>query len=501
MADSTLNVHIVTDGATYTPAAMDLADHFRTIAANWWRILLISTIVGAGVYGWSTSQDPTYVGMQLINLTPEVDQGQGIDQATIEIRLSEKKFLLETYELALKAVNDSKLTVSAAELRSGLTIVQNPLSGNILIKSSANTRQLAMAQAGAYGAALERSSIEAAQIDNDRKIKDAETGIAFLKNALSNGVLPAGSPAADEATKALEAQEASLVFLRLPTGKYGVVRLIGTPVLDNSGEPVAPKPIRDGILAFLVAFVVAAESFVVTRALSDRVSKATDVEAITALTGLPVLALVPRGRGPEVVEAFRTLRTNLMFLEGNNRPRTIAILSPNPAAGKSFCAIHLAESAVGVDAHVVLVDADLRRPVLHQRLRTDREPGLADALRGMPLSQTLHRVDGHSNLKLMPSGAPVTDTVAALGGRAFRGVLDSLETAELIIVDTPPGAGYADALAVAAHCDAALLVLDAETTRKRTTKQFIAALDRTGASLIGVVLNGATVNKRDTYER
>ena len=101
----------------------------------------------------------------------------------------------------------------------------------------------------------------------------------------------------------------------------------------------------------------------------------------------------------------------------------------------------------------------------------------------------------------MPSGAPVTDTVAALGGRAFRGVLDSLETAELIIVDTPPGAGYADALAVAAQCDAALLVLDSETTRKRTTKQFIAALDRTGASLIGVVLNGATINKRDTYER
>ena len=101
----------------------------------------------------------------------------------------------------------------------------------------------------------------------------------------------------------------------------------------------------------------------------------------------------------------------------------------------------------------------------------------------------------------MPSGAPVADTVAALGGRAFRTVLDALDGAELIIVDTPPGAGYADALAVSAQCDAALLVLDSQNTRRRTTKQFIEALDRTGASLIGVVMNGATVNKRDTYER
>ena len=83
----------------------------------------------------------------------------------------------------------------------------------------------------------------------------------------------------------------------------------------------------------------------------------------------------------------------------------------------------------------------------------------------------------------------------------FRRVLDALDSAELVIVDTPPGAGYADALAVSAQCDAALLVVDAETTRRRTTKQFIAALERTGATLIGVVLNGATVNKRDTYER
>jgi Mrp family chromosome partitioning ATPase len=94
----------------------------------------------------------------------------------------------------------------------------------------------------------------------------------------------------------------------------------------------------------------------------------------------------------------------------------------------------------------------------------------------------------------------VTDTVAALGGRSLHAVLEALDDAELVIVDTPPGA-YADALAISAQCDAALLVLDAQTTRRRQTKQFLEALERTGASLIGVVVNGAQVSKRVTYER
>jgi capsular exopolysaccharide synthesis family protein len=211
--------------------------------------------------------------------------------------------------------------------------------------------------------------------------------------------------------------------------------------------------------------------------------------------------MVPRGRGPDVVEAFRTLRTNLMFLEGAGRPRTIAIVSPNPGAGKSFSAVHLAESAVAVDATVVLIDADLRRPVLHSRLRCEREPGLSNALRGAELQSTLHRVDGIPNLKLLPSGSAVNDTVGVLGGRAFRHVLDSLDAAELVVVDTPPGAVYADALAVAAQCDATLLVLDSKSTRRRAARTLIDSLERTGATLIGVVVNNAQVNRRDTYER
>jgi Mrp family chromosome partitioning ATPase len=156
---------------------------------------------------------------------------------------------------------------------------------------------------------------------------------------------------------------------------------------------------------------------------------------------------------------------------------------------------------VAVDAQVVLVDADLRRPVLHSRLRVNREPGLTDVLRGTPLAKAVHAVDSFQNLRVVPSGTAVSDTVGALGGRALHDVLEEIDDAELVIVDTPPG-DYADALAIAAQCDAALLVLDAQTTRRRSTKQFLEALERTGASLIGVILNNAPVSKRAaSYDR
>src|SRR4029079_10179978 len=105
--------------------------------------------------------------------------------------------------------------------------------------------------------------------------------------------------------------------------------------------PISPRPLRAGLLGFLVALVFVAEGLVLLRAFGDRFARTNDVEQITSFTGLPVLAMVPRGRGPDVVEAFRTLRTNLMCLEGAGRPRTIAIVSPNPGAGKSFAAVHL----------------------------------------------------------------------------------------------------------------------------------------------------------------
>lgn len=481
---------------------MDLADHLRVISANWWRILLIAALVGVGAFVFSYNLPKSYEGFTIVNVAPQqLGGGVGIDAGTIAFRVAAYSNLVKSRIVADSAAaklrnGPRRYQLSGATVRGRLGV--NPASdaGLIGISASAHSRQEALDIADAYAAALSDASLATARAAYTTEKTDLERSIKFGQLLIDQ--TPKSDTASIATFKAYIAdKQTRLAGLTLNTSQ--AVLAAGPSTLNNDGAPVAPRPTRDGMLAFLVAFVVTAEGFVVARALSDRFARAADVDAISDLTGLPVLALVPRGRGPVVVEAFRTLRTNLMFLEGSGRPRTIAVVSPNPGAGKSFTVEHLAEAAVAVDAQVVVIDADLRRPVLHERLETPEEPGLTDALRGGPVEDSLHKVPGSPGMRLIPSGAPVSDTVAALGGRNFRHVLDSLEAAELVIVDTPPGSGYADALAVSAQCDASLLVLDAGTTRRRATKQFVEALERTGASLIGVVLNGAQIGRRDGY--
>ncbi|HEY1738953.1 MAG TPA: P-loop NTPase [Acidimicrobiia bacterium] len=483
---------------------MDLTDHLRTIGANWWRILLIAVIIGGGVFAFSKSQKKTYRASELVSVAPQLNQnGAPEDSQTLAFKVSAFSQILSQDSVAQSAVTignlDKKYGLGYKDVQSGMSQVDNAVGGLILVRFASHNTQEALDTVDAIAKSLQQNSAASNAISNQTSIASYNKAIAGYQQALQNKNLSANARTQIESF--ISNAQVQIAQLQQPNAGGGSITLQTTPQLDNSGAPISPTPTRDGVLAFLVAAVIAAESFVVVRALSDRVSKATDVATITDLTGLPVLAQVPHGRGPEVVEAFRTLRTNLMFLEGAGQPRTIALLSPNAGAGKSFCTVQLGESAVAVDAQVVLVDADLRRPVLHSRLRVNREPGLTDVLRGTPLAKSVHAVDSFQNLRLIPSGTAVSDTVGALGGRALHDVLEEIDDAELVIVDTPPG-DYADALAIAAQCDAALLVLDAQTTRRRSTKQFLEALERTGASLIGVILNNAPVSKRAaSYDR
>jgi capsular exopolysaccharide synthesis family protein len=475
---------------------MTLADHLRVIATNWWRILLIALAVGALAYLYSNSQDDVFKSGTLLTVSPGLGgEEQTISSDDLSFRAEYYAAIGRTQTIAGRGAKTAKLDISSAEAASRVSTVTGSTSGFIALSATGPTPADAAALANGTADALhdfvanEQDKIVKEQIDQLNKRIDT------LEEALA-GVPSNSDEAARYRNSIIDSRSAQIdAQTRIAFAIGTVTRAVSKPT------PVAPTPTRDALLAFLLAGIVAAEVLVIIRAFSDRFARTQDAAGISDFTGLPVLAMIPRGRGPDVVEAFRTLRTNLLFLEGAGRPRTVALVSPNPNSGKSFCAIHLAESAVAVDAEVVLVDADLRRPVIHSRVRIPREPGLSDALRGADIHDAIHWVEGIPNLKVLPSGSPVSDTVGVLGGRAFRQVLDTLDTAELVVVDTPPGAVYADALAVSAQCDATLLVLDSKTTRRRAARLLIDSLERTGATLIGVVVNNASYSRRDTYER
>ena len=126
-------------------------------------------------------------------------------------------------------------------------------------------------------------------------------------------------------------------------------------------------------------------------------------------------------------------------------------------------------------------------------------PGLSAVLQGNDLATMLRKLPDTPFLRVLTSGAPVQDASAVLGARPFRHVLDSLRAVRLVVVDTPPAAMFADAMAVASQCDATIFVLDVKTSRRRQVRQTLEALERAGANLVGVVVNRTASPRRSSY--
>jgi capsular exopolysaccharide synthesis family protein len=189
-----------------------------------------------------------------------------------------------------------------------------------------------------------------------------------------------------------------------------------------------------------------------------------------------------------------------MVLNGDRPLRTFAVVSPNADAGKSFISLHLSEAIATFGSNVVLIDADLRRPVIHEWLGIDRASGLTDFLGKSRSLQGLRMFEAQEGLHVLPSGGPVADPTAVLGGRAFARLMEAFDQNETTaIVDTPPVGVVADAVPVAVQCDATIFVVDVTTSRRRAIRAAIDTLHRSGANLVGVVANRTAPRRADYY--
>src|SRR4051794_35376560 len=256
---------------------MDLADHLRVISANWWRILLIAALVGVGVFVFSYNLPNTYEGFTLVNVAPaQLSNGAIISQETMAFRVAAYAQLLKTRNVAdaaaVKLRNGPRhYQLSAAAVRGRLGVVPNNVAGLIGITASAHSQQEAMDISNAYAQALNDASLQQARADYNTAKANLEREIRFGQLLINQ------TPASDTASTAkyrefIAERQTNLAGLELNTGDPVIAP--GPATLNNDGAPVAPRPTRDGTLAFLVAFVVTAESFVVARALSDRFARA-----------------------------------------------------------------------------------------------------------------------------------------------------------------------------------------------------------------------------------
>ncbi|MEA2641130.1 MAG: protein-tyrosine kinase [Chloroflexota bacterium] len=209
-----------------------------------------------------------------------------------------------------------------------------------------------------------------------------------------------------------------------------------------------------------------------------------------------VTLLAPRSAA---AEAYRTLWTNLRFGGLEQTTQLVLVTSARPDEGKTTTLANLGVVAAQAGARVILVDADFRRPQLHELFGVDNSRGLTSVLLGdLDLEAAVSEV-GVDGLLVLATGPVPPNPAEVMRGTRIDEVLTRLRTvADLVLLDSPPVSAAADASALASRVDGVVLVLDARRTRRDPARRAKEQLERVNARLLGVVLNNAQLDA-DAY--
>ncbi len=189
-------------------------------------------------------------------------------------------------------------------------------------------------------------------------------------------------------------------------------------------------------------------------------------------------------------EEFRSLRTRLNHLQGQQDLHLIVVTSASPAEGKSFTAVNLALAQSQLETPVLLADLDLRRPVIHNLFQCERAPGFSDFLLAeKPLEECIRRIEG-SNLYFLPAGSQVKNPLELLNMRHVKQTLEGLRKIfNWVILDTPPLLFSADANLLSTLTDGTLIVVRIGSTTYDSVIRAMQTLCEN--NVLGIVANGA----------
>lgn len=251
---------------------------------------------------------------------------------------------------------------------------------------------------------------------------------------------------------------------------------------------------------------------------------------VDSLTPLPVLASIPRFGGQRerllhpgtsivanaggsetsplvtrprsaAAEAYRGLRTSIVLANAGLPLRSLVITSPLIGEGKTSVSYNIAIAFAQAGERVLLIDADLHHPRLHDYFGKNQTPGLGDVLSGTkPLEEVIQAHPSIANLTLLPAGNPPALPAELLASVKFDEMFKALKQSySMIIMDTPPMLLVADALLLAGKADASLAVLRSDMTNRTAVERLTETLERHGCRSIGLVLNGVDTSSIDYY--
>lgn len=194
-------------------------------------------------------------------------------------------------------------------------------------------------------------------------------------------------------------------------------------------------------------------------------------------------------------EAYRSLRTNIMFSKSIGRIQTMCITSTSPGDGKSFTAANLAITMAQQKSSTLLIDCDLRRGVLHNTFGIAKEPGFTNFLTSNHSALDYINETHIPNLSLISCGSLIPNPSELLGSHQMRRFMDEMRRKfDLIVFDTPPLNAATDAVVIGTQVDATIVVIRAGKTDRSAARQKLELFHNVPAKVIGVVLNGTSAD-------
>ena len=413
-------------------------------------------------------------------------------------------------QLAIAAVPEAHLSQDTLLKKS---TVSTTLGSDLLTFSVKNTSpELAMRLANEYATAF-------TQYRHQLDVRDVQTNLDRVRRQLTQ--LKATGATDSEDYRNLVAEERQLAA-------QAAIQTPSLQVVDRAHQApkVGPRTKRNGLIAFCLGIMLALVVVFLMDALDTRVRSA---DTIRDALGLPLLGRLPAPPARLVkengivmlnepasfeAEAFKVLRASFDFANGEHGSRTVMFTSAGNAEGKSTTAANLAVALARAGRHVILVDADLRRPTLHTLFGLDEQPGLTDvelgdaqlehALRVIPFTDAAD-VNGASRrsgrLQVLPAGHTLHDPDELGAERAAGRIIQrARELADIVLVDAAPLL-VGDAIALSAHVDAIVLITRLSATHRSTLDDVGRILDASPAIKLGFVLTGSEKREGDAAYR
>ena len=409
------------------------------------------------------------------------------------IKAQTEKEVNETIEKDQKKINNDAISSALVGLRSQLEAAQGR-------------------EAKLYS--LYKTEEQKANIDGR-----AETRLTTLKREIetNRGLL-------DTYTQRQKEQE-----LTITSSRPDNVKISTEAQVNNS--PVGPPRTRNIFIAFLISLAAGIGLAFLLDYLDDSVRSSDDVGRHL---GLPTLAMIPyqsterggkrrllgaaNGNGisngspagsmalitledskSPISEAYRHLRTSLLFSNAGHPPKTILVTSSQPAEGKTTTAINTAITLAQSGADVVIIDCDLRRPRLHNHFAMENTHGLTNYLSGDRNTENLlKQFPGLPKLKVITSGPIPPNPTELLSSNEMKNLLQFLKgNYKHIIIDSPPAISFTDAAILSTLVDGVVLVAMVGKSSIHLMRRFKQRIGNIGARIYGVVLNGMKSNSTE----